>query len=1671
MAALTSAVVCSALLIGGASAGPQAPGGVATPPPLRVTIRAGEKTHGPGEHDHPRFLEEWRVLLAERGAEVEGALAFPSREVLARTDVLVLYAAEGGSIHGAERTALEEYLARGGGLVAVHDAVCGDDPLWFQGVAGGAWEHGRAKWHEGEIGLYFADREHPITRGVSNFDLEDEIYWQMHVAHGAHVLANAFHTPFDVTPQMWVYEERGYRAFVTLQGHEWQTFSHPAWRALLLRGIAWAAGRDADLLVSAEELASLRYPPGGPTEPEAARAGLVVHPDFEVELVASEPLVVNPVSIDWDPRGRAWVAMTPGYPYKAESSGIPAHDEIVILEDADGDGRADGRKVFADGLDLVTSLVFHRDGVIVSQAPDVLWLRDRDGDDRADERVALFTGFGYDDTHAVLSNLRLGLDGWIYATQGYSGNRSNVRSGDGRRTFGRIPNGLLRFRPDGSAIETVVSYGSNTWGCDFAADGELFYTMANGSHLRHVVLSDAALEGARLGQAPSWVDVTDHAEVVPLSHETRAPYVQIDFVGGFTAASGSLVYTGGAWPAELAGDHFVCEPTVNLVHHDDLGPAGPTFHAAKQRHEEFLASRDLWFRPVHLRTGPDGQLYVLDFYNQAAIHNDTRGPEHGPTNAAVRPDRDHLHGRIWRVRHRGDPPRPAPDLARAAASELLAALSHPDRWWRMTAQRLLVEDEAGARDGGRLRALRELAAAGQPLASVHAAWILQQYGSLEASSLERLLGAAEPAVRKNAVRLHALQEAADVRALVPLFADSDARVRFLALAALEGRGVSEDVARALVALFPALEDDWSRSAVLGALSAQPAAHLWLALASPAAGPASLSFASLVHELARRIDRPEEVAAALELVAGLDATASGELALAALTGLSAGSEAEAELPATPELRAALVRLLVDPRIEVAIATLPCAARLDEAGAAGGVARQVAELSGRLAALTEDPGRPLELRLACVGVLLGLDGRGAEGVRAAERFLDPYFSAEVQTAVVDQLGAAAEVAELEPAVVEALVAALPRLSSPARERVFHHLLVRPSRALRLLGRLEDGTLARGDLGPQRIHRLRHHADAGVAARAEQLLGAAGGADAERARVEGLIEGLLPAVDAPGDPEHGREVFRANCATCHTVKGFEGGAHVGPELSGMGAHGAQALLSFLLDPNRAIEDAYLEYAVETVDGRTLAGVIASESERAIVLRSSSGEEVVERDRIAELRSTGRSPMPTGFEELGADALRDLLSFLGAGYERFRILDLKPWCTASTERGLYDERRDAKPMRFRELGIVDVGGVPFDVLDPARCAENALVLKGGMAPDWRSKLDMPRSVEIPVGLPVQRVHVLGGIAAWGFPYTQSRAPIVEWTWVFEDGTEEALVLQDGDRFADWIRRHDVRGSEFVDLLEPDSWGQVRRFSLDPPAHRRGEVVRAIRLASFDNHLAPTFLALTAQIAGADAEPPVPAPRALSATVDVLVGGGGTSHDYQRWFHEQDFATLAELGGRLEYTEFPEELGALLPRLELLVLCNNQPLVDPDLRASILHFVHGGGSLLLVHAATWYNWPDWPEYNALLVGGGARSHEDYGAFEVRPEAPGHPLLAGLGDPFRIEDELYRFEPDPAAELEVLAIGRSLASGAEYPVLWTLRQGVGRVVCLTLGHDGAAHRSAPYRALLLNAVRWLLAEK
>jgi putative membrane-bound dehydrogenase-like protein len=1628
--------------------------------PLRIFLRGGPKTHGEGEHDHPKFVDDWKALLSERGAVVDGALTFPTAEQLARTDVLVLYAAEGGTIHGADRDNLDAYLKRGGGIVALHDAVCGDDSQWFKTVIGGAWEHGVAKYLEGTTDLYVTGEKSPITDGAENFRFEDEIYWELHMMPEAKVLMTGFHTVFDITPQMWTYEKDNYRAFVSIQGHYRESFSHPAWRTLLLRGIAWAGKRDVGLLLKAGEAEALKYPLGGPTKPEDASKLIDLHPDFDLSLVAAEPLVVKPISIDWDPRGRMWVAMTPGYPEKERFSKIPAHDEIAILTDKNGDGRMDERKTFFKGLDLVTSFVFHRDGLIVTQAPDILFLRDTDGDDVCDKQETLFTGFGFGDTHAVMSGMRWGMDGWIYATQGYSGNDSKHITNAAGKDFGKIGNGLFRFRPDGSAIEMVSSYGSNTWGCSCSPDGELFFTMANGAHLRHVVVPEHFLEGNRIDNVESWVDIPDHDRVFPAVVRTDAPYAQIDFVGGFTAAAGSCFYDGGAWPNEWNTSHFVCEPTVNLVHHDVITPNGVTFKATKAREQEFITSRDLWFRPVDVRVGPDGALYVLDFYNQAVVHNDTRGPKHGPTNFAIRPDRDHEHGRIWRVQNKKAQPAVVALPIPTAPDKAVALLDSPSAWVRNTAERLLVE-HADANTASLIK--HYIADPNLNFGCMHGAWALQRLDAYDADTAAWMakdavnIRSASTFARILAEQARKAPESTPSESVLDCLLEKNPRLTLLALCVLGDTGIEQIFSKEEILENATSRDAWTRSVAARAVSHDVPSFLYT-IRNGYLRPRAIDLAVDATHVAIHRDGIRAAAGILAEIAAPADSRFLEFRVAVLVALAAEAKPESAMVAAPSVKESLAQLLTDGDERIAIAALSLVSRwkLDDALAAN--TKQVAErLQMKLANSKETP----ELRVKALSALLTIPGRRTASIAAGKDLLAKSSSPEQQLATLDALSKTDDVA-----AASVIADSYSGLASAARDRAFELLAARASWANELLTRVEAQSIAAADLGPQKMHRLRNHPDAATSQRATKLFESLAGAS--NAKINELIAKLLPDVDKPGDRAHGKELFKQNCATCHTA--FGEGAKVGPDISGMGAHGARDLLPIILDPNRTVEAAFAEWAITTKDERNVAGVLVRESKDSVLLRSSSGDVEVARDDIDTMRNTGRSPMPAGLEAaLGPDGLRDVIAYLAGDFAGFRVLNLKPVVTSNSLRGMYDEQRDGNPLAFKKYGVQEIEGVPFEVLDPRRTDSgcNVVVLKGGNVADWESKIHKPQRVEIPVGCALECVHVLGGIGGWAFPYIKTVKPVVKWTWKFADGTSEEAVLQNGVEFADWIGPREVPGSKFVEgLLAEDSWGQVRYHSLTPKAKK---VVDSIVLESYDNEIAPTFVALTAELPGAVKRqvakkelPPVDA-------LDVLLFGGGSSHDFDKYYDKSDRETLGKAGiASTRYTSSFADATRQFEKLRALVLSTNQPGPTAEFQKGLMDFAKRGGGLLIYHPGCWFNWTEWPEYNTQIVGGGASSHEKLQEFEVRVVDAKSELTKDVPSTFKITDELYRFAPNTSGpKIHVLAIGHSLETGIEYPIAWVVERDSGRTVGLTLGHDDKAHDNPAFQKLFTNCVRWI----
>ena len=420
---------------------------------------------------------------------------------------------------------------------------------------------------------------------------------------------------------------------------------------------------------------------------------MIVPKGFHVEVFAAEPDIAGkPICMNWDERGRLWLCETVDYPNELQR-GNEGRDRIRICEDMDGDGRAEKFTVFADHLSIPTSLTFARGGVIVHNGTDTLFLKDTNGDDKADERRVLLSKWTLGDTHGGPSNMQYGLDNWIWGMQGY--NKSVIRIGDKSAEFAQ---GFHRFRPDGSAIEFVRSTNNNTWGLGFSEEGIVFGSTANGCPSVYMPIANRYYERVR-GWTPELTlqSIADSNRFYPITEKVR----QVDHHGGYTAAAGHALYTARRYPETYWNQTaFVCEPTGHLVSIMALSPDGAGFHATTAAN--LLASDDEWVAPTMAEVGPDGNVWVIDWYNYIVQHNPTPQGFQTGKGAAYETDlRDKTHGRIYRIIYDSSQPSTKVDLSTATSGELVAMLANDNLFWRRHAQRLIV-------DGGKLDVVPQL---------------------------------------------------------------------------------------------------------------------------------------------------------------------------------------------------------------------------------------------------------------------------------------------------------------------------------------------------------------------------------------------------------------------------------------------------------------------------------------------------------------------------------------------------------------------------------------------------------------------------------------------------------------------------------------------------------------------------------------------------------------------------------------------------------------------------------------------------------------------------------------------------------------------------------------------------------------------------------------------------
>lgn len=639
---------------------------------------------------------------------------------LSRYDVLLIFANHYAIDRETQGRALLDFVREGGGCVLIHCAAgCFRDSAFdgYVDLLGAQFDdHG---W--GVVRPRIVDPDHPVMRGYEGFECEDETY--VHKRHGA---GRTILQERDGEPWTWVKPYGRGRVFYTASGHDHRCWSQPAFHDLIHRAVRWTAGRAADAV---DRLAppQLAYRPAAvpenpanpvgpnnelqlPLTPEESLKLAQVPPGFVLRLFAAEPAIVNPIALNWDERGRLWVVEALNYPHDIDPP-LPA-DRIRILEDTDGDGQADRSAVFADRLELCTSVLPVEGGAIATSGRDMVFLRDDDGDGRADRREVIFTGISLDDTHACVSNLRYGFDNWIYATVGYSGIDTVVAG-----TRHAFQMAVFRFRADGSALEVLQHTSNNTWGLAFTSDGDVAGSTANDNPSWYLNIPVRAWVAA--GRPPAKVPAADRGEFL---YPVTTDYFQNWPKEKCSSGSGHAICHSSLFPEDWREHRaFICEAPMHLVAAPAFRNEGTEFHTTGFEHNLY-ASADAWSSPVVAETGPDGAVWIADWYAPVFNHNVYRPAhqERGPGNAYVTPDRDRERGRIYRILPAGAAPRQPPPLRTPA--ECVAALCDPDLFWRLTAQRLLVQRPGGGAVRDALLALaRE--DAGPP--SLHALRALQ----------------------------------------------------------------------------------------------------------------------------------------------------------------------------------------------------------------------------------------------------------------------------------------------------------------------------------------------------------------------------------------------------------------------------------------------------------------------------------------------------------------------------------------------------------------------------------------------------------------------------------------------------------------------------------------------------------------------------------------------------------------------------------------------------------------------------------------------------------------------------------------------------------------------------------------------------------------------------------
>jgi putative membrane-bound dehydrogenase-like protein len=710
-------------------------------------------------HNPARMFPYLAAPLARRGIQLtyvaDQARALDP-DTLKYYDALMIYGNQ-TNLTPAQEAALVGFVEGGKGLIALHSAsaMFVNSEKYLALVGGHFLRHGT-----GEFKTEFTLPGHEVLSGIQPFTTWDETY-----VHDRHNTVNRIVLMERVDadgrePWTWVRTQGQGRVFYTAYGHDERTWDRPEFKKLIENAVIWAVDAPTRQAFQRFEVPGVSYVDGYtvpnyerrnpepkyqmPYEPALAQRFMQTPAEFDIQLFASEPMIVKPIAMAFDERGRLWVIESRDYPNNVYN-GLPGDDDIKILEDTDGDGRADKATVFADHINLASALTFANGGVIVAAMPNMLFYKDTNGDDKADVREILSTGWGMRDTHGEASNLQYGPDNYVWGSVGYNGYNGTM---NGKPM--QFLQGAYRFKPDGSDFEYMVQSTNNTWGLGFNESFDVFGSTANGDPSWYMGIPARFFEGVQGLPSASGRGAGGGAALATLGYQSLAqfttlhpttPYIrQVDNQGFYTAGAGHMFYTARAFPREY-WNHiaFINEPTAHIVGQGIVEPKGAGY--VTKDGWNLVSSAEEWFAPIASMVGPDGAVWVDDWYNFIAQHNPTPtewGYSNGRGGAYETSMRDHVRGRIYRIVYKGAPAQKKRALSKTDPAGLIEALGSDNMFWRLTAQRLLVERKQKDVVPSLVALVRNPAvdAIGLNGGAMHALWTLQGLGELNTTTTD-----------------------------------------------------------------------------------------------------------------------------------------------------------------------------------------------------------------------------------------------------------------------------------------------------------------------------------------------------------------------------------------------------------------------------------------------------------------------------------------------------------------------------------------------------------------------------------------------------------------------------------------------------------------------------------------------------------------------------------------------------------------------------------------------------------------------------------------------------------------------------------------------------------------------------------------------------------------------